>query len=120
MPSWEPHRTDPPHMPCPEGADSAAQLARACSALWLATLSLMTAYMQMQAPAHRLLLARRIAHNLQTLSRQECFAAASRERFARLAVRWEGHGRRLQPQRDPSQGGHGLLDTLRQLTRQHP
>jgi len=63
-------------------------LARACSALWLATLSLMTAFMQNTAPAHRYLLARRISRNLQTLGQQDCFAADCRQRFVGLAGRW--------------------------------
>jgi hypothetical protein len=100
----------------PEAADGAAALARACNALWLATLSLMTAFMQTQAPAHRLLLARRIARNLRTLQAQECFAPACHERFARLAKRWEGHAKQSQPQSNPGQGGQRLLDILRQLT----
>jgi hypothetical protein len=66
-----------------------AALAHACRALWLATLSLMTAYMQHAAPAHRLLLARRIARNLRTLEAQDCFAADCRARFGRIARRWE-------------------------------
>ncbi|MCR6679031.1 hypothetical protein NVV43_26420, partial [Escherichia marmotae] len=48
-------------------SEHAQALADACRALWLATVSLMTAFMQTQAPAHRLLLARRIARNLDTL-----------------------------------------------------
>ena len=61
------------------------QLAQACRALWIATLSLMTAFMQQQAPAHRYLLARRIGRNLETLAGQDCFDAPCRARFARLA-----------------------------------
>ena len=95
-----------------EGADSAVALERACAALWLATLSLMTAFMQTQAPAHRWLLARRIARNLRTLREQECFSADCRERFARLAQRWEGHAGRLAPHSDASSpGSRGLLGT---------
>ena len=44
-------------------ADTLA-LSRACSALWTATLSLMAAFMQTSAPAHRYLIARKIARNL--------------------------------------------------------
>ena len=47
---------------------SACPLERACVALWSATLSLMAAYMQQPAPAHRLLLARRIAANFDILA----------------------------------------------------
>ena len=62
----------------------------ASRALWLATLSLMTAFMQTRAPAHRLLMARRIARNFDTLREQDCFTADCRGRFARLAARWSG------------------------------
>lgn len=116
MPSQESHPLHPPNLPRPDGT-AAGELARACSTLWLATLSLMTAFMQTQAPAHRWLLARRIAHNLQTLREQECFTADCRERFARLARRWDGHARRLAPQPEASHGGQRLLDILRHLTR---
>lgn len=116
MPSREPHQNHPPPIASPAAADDgAADLARACRALWLATLSLMTASMQTPAPAHRLLLARRIARNLHTLRAQECFTPECRERFARLARRWEGHAQRLQPQPEPS-GAQRLLQILRQLT----
>lgn len=68
----------------------------ACVALWLATLSLMTAYMQNPAPAHRLMTARRIARNLDTLSRQDTvFTPECRNTFARLAVRWGGIATRV-------------------------
>ncbi|MBC5767893.1 hypothetical protein [Ramlibacter albus] len=72
-------------------------LAEASRALWLATLSLMTAFMQMQAPAHRYLLASRIARNLRMLGQQECFSQDCRDRFARLCTRWEGQARRFKP-----------------------
>lgn len=72
-------------------------LAEASRALWLATLSLMTAFMQMQAPAHRYLLARRIARNLRTLGELECFSHENRRRFERLGLRWEGHAARFKP-----------------------
>jgi hypothetical protein len=74
-----------------------ATLSEASSALWLATLSLMTAYMQQRAPAHRYLLARRIARNFATLQAQECFGDETREVFARLAKRWESKAERLSP-----------------------
>ncbi|AEG92105.1 hypothetical protein [Ramlibacter tataouinensis] len=71
------------------GADAKA-LADACRALWLATLSLMTAFMQTRAPAHRYLLARRIAGNFGTLHREHAaFAPDSGEAFSRLAARWQ-------------------------------
>ena len=116
MPSQEPHQTLPTRVIQPEAADSGAALARACGALWLATLSLMTAFMQTGAPAHRQLMARRIARNLHTLRAQECFAPDCRDRFARLARRWEGHANQLQAQSDPMQGGQRLLHVLRRLT----
>ena len=72
-----------------------ANLAVASRALWLATLALMTAFMHQQAPAHRYLLARRIARNLQTLGEQECFTADCRRRFERLGLRWENKARRF-------------------------
>ncbi|MBK0392151.1 hypothetical protein [Ramlibacter algicola] len=68
----------------------------ASRALWLATLSLMTAFMQTQAPAHRLLMARRIARNFATLREQECFSADCRNRFARLGAHWQRIADRLQ------------------------
>ncbi|MFC5498234.1 hypothetical protein ACFPOE_11880 [Caenimonas terrae] len=89
--------------PCP--------LESACLALWAATLSLMTAYMQQRAPAHRLLLARRIAANFDTLSQQASFAPASRDAFARLHSRWHGIAEGLaRPATLP--GGPGLLERL--------
>lgn len=76
-------------------------LAQACGALWLATLALMTAYMRTPAPAHRHLLARRVAANLRTLAGQECFTADARAVFQRLSTRWDAHAARVAPQ----QGG---------------
>ena len=66
-----------------QASPTVANLAEASRALWLATLALMTAFMHLQAPAHRYLLARRIARNLQTLGEQECFTADCRRRFRR-------------------------------------
>ena len=99
MPS-APHADTPvpsPDAPAPAAAPAAPalQLAQACRALWVATLSLMTAFMQMQAPAHRYLLARRIARNLETLAGQECFDAGCRARFARLAPRWRARAQQF-------------------------
>ena len=74
-------------------------LAQACQSLWLATLSLMTAYMHNGAPAHRLLLARRIARNFATLNEQrECFDAATQAHFAKLAQRWQRTAASLTPE----------------------
>jgi len=88
----------------------AAVLADACRALWLATLGLMTAYMHTPAPAHRWLLARRIAGNLETLSQQECFAGDCRRKFGRLAHRWQRRAVEFAPDRHtPHGGGRGRL-----------
>lgn len=98
------------NLPSPLPA-AASPLECACTALWSATLSLMTAYMQTPAPAHRLLLARRIASNFQALALQEIFSASSRESFARLQQRWQATAVRLaQPSRP--EGGRGLLGEL--------
>lgn len=70
-------------------------LSDASRALWLATLSLMAAFMQTQAPAHRYLMARRIARNFATLREQDCFSADCRSRFARLGDRWDAQAERL-------------------------
>lgn len=91
-------------------ADDCA-LERACIALWSATLSLMAAYMQQGAPAHRLLLARRIAANFRTLARQDSFAPASRASFARLTRRWDDTAAALARAAAPQRGG-GLLQRL--------
>ncbi len=93
------------------GDGAAAQLAQACGTLWLATLSLMTAFMQTQAPAHRLLMARRIAANLRTLSGQPCFDAKTRATFERLGDRWAARADRAQAAQDRP-GGGGLLRAL--------
>ena len=86
-PAAAPPPLSPP--PAPAHAAPAVLLAQASRALWAATLSLMAAYMQNGAPAHRYLLARRIARNFTTLSGQDCFDTASRASFGRLAARWE-------------------------------
>ncbi|ROZ72077.1 hypothetical protein [Ramlibacter sp. WS9] len=87
-----------------------AALAQACNALWLATLSLMTAFMHNTAPAHRYLLARKIASNFALLEQQpECFSADSRTSFARLARTWTAQADRLARQEDRPRGGLGLL-----------
>jgi hypothetical protein len=100
----------------PAAAPAASELAQACSALWLATLSLMTAFMQNPAPAHRLLLARRISRNLGTLQAQDCFDADCRRRFARLSRRWADTAQALDPQQQ-GQGGRGLVAALLRATR---
>ena len=101
----------PQPAPAGYGGSAAAQLAEACRALWLATLSLMTAFLQTQAPAHRCLLARRIAGNLRTLSGQPCFDDACRATFTRLADRWTAQAEQYAPSEDRS-GGGGFLRAL--------
>jgi hypothetical protein len=83
-------------------APAALQLAQASRALWAATLSLMTAFMQTTAPAHRYLLARRIARNFETLADQDCFDSGSRASFGRLALRWQATAAQFAPDREPS------------------
>lgn len=79
-----------------ESGDESA-LHRASTALWLATLSLMTAFMQTAALADRYLLASRIAANFNMLADQPCFSAASRGSFSRLGERWTRKARILAP-----------------------
>lgn len=99
------------HPPAPGASAStgcglaARELAQASRALWLATLGLMTAFMQTPAPAHRLLLARRIARNFDTLRAQDCFDAGCRASFTRLAQRWHARAQQLAPERQDSRGG---------------
>jgi hypothetical protein len=100
------------HRSCEAMNDSARLLELACKALWSATLSLMTAYMQTAAPAHRLLLARRIAANFDALSQQDSFSRNSREAFCRLQHRWQHTAERLAAATHESEGGRGLLERL--------
>jgi len=95
----------------PQAEGLAAQLVSACTALWTATLSLMVAFMRTPAPAHRYLMARRIARNLATLQEQDCFSAASRASFAKLSRRWSDKADRLAPDEQRPRGGIGLLRT---------
>lgn len=84
-------------------------LTHACTALWVATLSLMTAFMQTTAPAHRYLIARKIARNLATLREEEAvFSAECRMIFNNLSQRWSANADRLAPRERP-RGGMGLL-----------
>jgi hypothetical protein len=93
----------------PDRADLTAQLASACTALWTATLGLMAAFMKTPAPAHRYLIARKIARNLQTLHRQEeCFSVQSRASFLGLARRWSERADRLAPRDPKPRGGIAL------------
>jgi hypothetical protein len=100
--SFEPSATPP------RGAQQ-QELVQACMALWVATLSLMTAFMHNQAPAHRYLLARRISNNLATLEQQECFSRASRATFGKLCRRWNGTADQLGQQQSLPRRGGGLL-----------
>lgn len=84
-------------------------LSRACGALWIATLSLMAAFMQTSAPAHRCLLARKISRNLATLQEQECFTLACRASFSRLSRHWNEKAEQLARQEDRPRGGLGLV-----------
>src|SRR6266542_1713768 len=90
-------------------ADALA-LSRACAALWMATLSLMTAFMQTPAPAHRYLIARKIAKNLGLLREQECFTAECRMIFSNLSQRWTVKAEQLSQHEDQPRGGIPLLE----------
>lgn len=93
----------------PDRADLAAQLASACTALWIATLSLMVAFMKTPAPAHRYLIARKIARNLATLHQQgDCFSVQSRAGFLNLSRRWSDRADRLAREEQRPRGGIGL------------
>lgn len=87
-------------------------LQQASRALWLGTLSLMAAFMQTQAPAHRCLMARRIARNFDTLRELDCFSDDCRRRFARLGSRWHDQADRLQG-KPPASPIRRLLQGLR-------
>jgi hypothetical protein len=87
----------------------AIALTRACMALWMATLSLMTAFMQNPAPAHRLLIARKIAKNLGMLHEQDCFTTECRMIFSNLSQRWMARANQMAQQVDHPRGGIGLL-----------
>ena len=93
-------------------------LQRACTALWVATLSLMTAFMHNNAPAHRYLIARKIAKNLAMLHREEqVFSAECRMIFDNLARRWTANAEQLAHQEDQPRGGSALLQPARLQTR---
>ena len=85
------------------------ELAQACMALWVATLSLMTAFMHHRAPAHRYLLARRISNNLATLQQQECFSRESQATFSKLCRRWNATADELGQQQSLPRRSGGLL-----------
>ena len=94
----------------PPSSEAAQALAGASRALWLATLGLMTAFMQTPAPAHRYLLARRISRNFETLSHQECFDTGCRASFGRLGRRWLARSDQFAPK--PVQPIRGFLRFL--------
>ena len=87
----------------------ALALSQACAALWMATLSLMTAFMQTAAPSHRYLIARKIARNLGTLREQDCFTAECRTIFSNLSQRWSAKADQLARHEDLPRGGMGPL-----------
>jgi hypothetical protein len=94
----------------PAANDDPLALQRACTALWVATLSLMTAFMHNNAPAHRYLIARKIARNLAMLREEdECFTAECRLIFSNLSQRWSAKADQLAPQQERPRGGVGLL-----------
>ena len=96
--------------------DLATPLAEAARALWLATLSLMTVYMQTRAPAHRYLLARRISGNFTTLSAQpECFGKDACRSFEQLAQRWQQNAIACSPEAGPAGVGSRLMNALRRF-----
>ena len=72
-------------------------LRTASTALWLATMSLMTAFMSTSAPSDRYMLARRIASNFAMLCEQGSFTTPSRTSFAKLAARWQDKADQLAP-----------------------
>jgi len=81
----------PPAQPAfalrPSRREAQARLAAANGALWTATLSLMTAFLQVD-PCQRHVLAGRIARNLEILSGQDGFDDSCRASLACLAARW--------------------------------
>jgi hypothetical protein len=87
-------------------------LSSACAALWMATLALMTAFMQNTAPAHRYLIARKIARNLGTLNEQDCFTTECRMIFSNLSQHWQVKADQLAPNEERPRGGIGLLPAL--------
>lgn len=91
--------------------NSEITLSQACAALWTATLALMTAFMQTPAPAHRYLIARKIAKNLHLLHEQDCFTAECRLIFSNLSRRWNAKADDLAPREDRPRGGFGLLQS---------
>ena len=104
--------TAPPATPSQPAAgnDDRIALQRACTALWQATLSLMTAFMHNNAPAHRYLIARKIAQNLCMLHQEEqVFTAGCRMIFSDLAQRWTAKADQLVRQDDLPRGDVALV-----------
>ena len=90
----------------PAADDAHLALQRACTALWVATLSLMTAFMHNNAPAHRCLIARKIAKNLTMLHEEEqVFTVECRMIFSNLAQRWTAKADQLALQDERPRGG---------------
>ncbi|MDB5874589.1 MAG: hypothetical protein JWQ07_4031 [Ramlibacter sp.] len=89
---------------------AAEALSRACTALWVATLSLMTAFMGTSAPVHRLRIARKIASNFELLREQrDCFSPECCASFSNLAKHWTAKADQLARQEDRPRGGLGLF-----------
>lgn len=107
-----PQAVSPQAVSADPSAGTAFQLAQASRALWSATLSLMVAFMHTPAPAHRYLLARRIAANFGTLAAQDCFDRACRDRFVRLAQRWQANAAQFTPVSETPERPRGLLRFL--------
>lgn len=105
------HHETAPHAATTESrARDKLALTQACSALWVATLSLMTAFMQTAAPAHRYLIARKIARNLAMLREEEAvFSPECRMIFSNLAQRWATQADQLGPRPERPRDGTGLL-----------
>jgi hypothetical protein len=100
-----------------ESASQSLALTRACTALWVATLSLMTAFMQTSAPAHRYLMARKIAKNLALLHEQEqVFTTECRMIFANLGRRWSDTADQLAPEGSQRQRTGLLQRTLAKMS----
>ena len=113
----KPAQAATPALPDANAEAYAVTLSRACAALWTATLALMTAFMQTPAPAHRVLIARKIARNLKLLHEQDCFTVECRMIFSNLAQRWNAKADLLARQDDRPRGGFGLLQPALAKTR---
>lgn len=94
--------------------DDRIALQRACTALWVATLSLMTAFLHNTAPAHRLLIARKVAKNLSMLREEEqVFTAECRMIFSNLAQRWHDKAEQLASPADRPGRGMAQIQAAR-------